>query len=338
MAGKPRGASTITQQLVRARLLPAWAFEGTTYERKLREIIQSIRLTDAYPGEAGKKQIITAYLNQNFYGNGSYGVQAAAKGYFNKPMKDLTLAQFALLAAIPQSPTKFDLMNNVEEVCLDKKVVAPEDCVKVKLLVPDTTEVAVRRDYILDLMKTRSTLTGDKYTTADYDAAKAEEIVLTPPPTTNWKAAHFVWQVRETLSAIVCPDTPTDCPRVDTGGYRVTTTLDWKMQQKVEKWVFAAARAPNCQEPTNGPAQPQDPDRRVGLDPGPARPSHQERGRRRHRLSDRRSPRVRRQRELQRPRATRSSSRSSTCCPTAFASRGRPSSPSTTSSASMTAR
>ena len=120
ISGRPRGASTITQQLVRARLLPPEAFEGTTYERKLREIIQSIRLTDAYPGEEGKKEIITAYLNQNFYGNSSYGVQAAAKGYFGKPLAQLSLAQFALLAAIPQSPTKFDLMKNAEEICLDQ--------------------------------------------------------------------------------------------------------------------------------------------------------------------------------------------------------------------------
>jgi membrane peptidoglycan carboxypeptidase len=242
IAGKPRGASTITQQLVRARLLPASAFEGTTYERKLREIIQSIRLTEEYPGKEGKETIITAYLNQNFYGNSSYGVQSAAKGYFNKAMKDLTLAQFAILAAIPQSPSKFDLMNNVQEVCLEGSA---DDCQKVQLVVPDTSEVVVRRDYILDLMKTRSPLTGEKYTAADYDRAKTEPVILTPPPTTNWKAAHFVWQVREALSRIVCPDTPTNCPRVDTGGYRVTTTLDWKMQQKVEKWVFAAARAPN---------------------------------------------------------------------------------------------
>jgi len=249
IAGNPRGASTITQQLVRARLLPAWAFEGSTYERKLREIIQSIRLTEEYPGREGKKTIITAYLNQNFYGNSSYGVQAAAKGYFNKAMKDLTLAQFAILAAIPQSPSKFDLMNNAQEICLDKVVAEGEECSKVKLIVPETTEVAIRRDYILDLMKTRSPLTGEKYSTADYDAAKAEPIELTPPANTNWKAAHFVWQVREALSKIVCPDTPTDCPRVDTGGYRVTTTLDWKMQQKVEKWVFAAARIPNAKSP-----------------------------------------------------------------------------------------
>ncbi|MBA2700122.1 MAG: transglycosylase domain-containing protein, partial [Chloroflexi bacterium] len=119
ISGRPRGASTITQQLVRARLLPSEAFEGSTYERKVREIIQSIRLTEAYPGDAGKQQIITAYLNQNFYGNGTYGVRAAARGYFGKELNQLSLAQYALLAAIPQSPTKFDLVKRAEEVCVD---------------------------------------------------------------------------------------------------------------------------------------------------------------------------------------------------------------------------
>jgi membrane peptidoglycan carboxypeptidase len=56
VSGKPRGASTITQQLVRARLLPPEAYVGTTYERKAREIIQSIRLTQAFPSEAGGKR------------------------------------------------------------------------------------------------------------------------------------------------------------------------------------------------------------------------------------------------------------------------------------------
>jgi membrane peptidoglycan carboxypeptidase len=120
LAGRPRGASTITQQLVRARLLPPEAFADSTYERKIREIIQSIRLTDAYPGDKGKQDIITAYLNQNFYGNQTYGVKAAAKGYFGKQLDELSLAQSAILAAIPQSPTRFDLMRNAEEVCLDE--------------------------------------------------------------------------------------------------------------------------------------------------------------------------------------------------------------------------
>ena len=64
---------------MRARLLPREAFADTTYERKVREIIQSIRLTEAYPGDKGKQEIITAYLNNNFYGNSTYGVKAAAK-------------------------------------------------------------------------------------------------------------------------------------------------------------------------------------------------------------------------------------------------------------------
>ena len=56
--GNDRGGSTITQQLVRARLLPADAFDGRDYERKVKEIIQSVRLTQAYPGEAGKQLIM----------------------------------------------------------------------------------------------------------------------------------------------------------------------------------------------------------------------------------------------------------------------------------------
>jgi membrane peptidoglycan carboxypeptidase len=248
LSGRPRGASTITQQLVRARLLPASAFEGSTYERKIREIIQSIRLTQAYPGEPGKEQIITAYLNQNFYGNNSYGVKAAAKGYFGKPLAELSLAQVAILAAIPQSPTKFDLMKNADDVC-KTEVADGEECEDFDLIVPATSEIVIRRNHVLDLMKTNSTLTGSEYTVADYDLAKTEPVVLNPQVSANWKAPHFVWQVREQLAEILCPDKPNDCDQVDIGGYKVVTSLDYKMQQIAEKYVYAAARAPNAKDP-----------------------------------------------------------------------------------------
>jgi len=101
LRGRARGASTITQQLVRARLLPAEVLAGDKYTRKAKEIIQSIRLTQAYPGLTGKQAIMEKYLNQNFYGNRSYGVAAAARSYWGKDLKDLTLAQMALLAGIP---------------------------------------------------------------------------------------------------------------------------------------------------------------------------------------------------------------------------------------------
>jgi membrane peptidoglycan carboxypeptidase len=243
--GRPRGGSTITQQLVRARLLPPSAFEGSREERKIREIIQSLRLTQAYPGDAGKQQIITAYLNQNFYGNQSYGVKAAAKTYFGKELKDLTLAEDAILAAIPQSPTKFDLTKNAEQVC-DEVVADPADCTKFKLVVPAESEVVVRRNYILDRMKTESPLSGKRHTLAEYEAAKVEPVVLAPPISNQWKAPQFVWQVRNQLANILCPGESADaCQKIDTGGYHVTTTVNLTMQATTEKWVYAASRAPN---------------------------------------------------------------------------------------------
>ena len=246
ISGRPRGASTITQQLVRKRLLPDWALAGTTYDRKFREIIQSVRLTEEFPGDEGKQAIITAYLNNNFYGNNTYGIKAAALGYFGKQLDELTLAQHAVIAAIPQSPTKFDLMANAEQICLDEEVKEDEDCATFELVVPADSEIGVRRDYILDLMKTNSPKSGALYTNRDYDLAKRERIVLTPQASASWRAAHFIWQVRRELGATLCPDTPDDCGLIDVGGYRVISTLDWKMQQKTEKWVYTAARAPNA--------------------------------------------------------------------------------------------
>ncbi len=248
LSGRPRGASTITQQLVRARLLEPEHFEGSVYDRKIYEIIQSIRLTQAFPGEDGKKRIIEAYLNQNFYGNQSYGVQAASIGYFNTDLADLTLAQYAILAAIPQSPTEFDLMRNsvVEcQVVVDDE--AGQECPadQARRIVPATSEIVERRNHVLELMKSRSVLSGDRHTAAEYDAAMREAVILTPPATPAWKAPHFVWQVRKQLGALLCgPEAAESCEAVDTGGYRIITTLDWEKQQIVEKWLYAAARAP----------------------------------------------------------------------------------------------
>ncbi len=253
--GNDRGASTITQQLVRARLLPESAFAEGVYIRKAKEIIQSIRLTEAYPGTAGKQAIMENYLNQNFYGNRSYGVAAAAKSYWRKDLKDLSLAQMALLAAIPQSPTRFDLVKNaMAETYTDAK-----GNEQTHLVVPPTSEVVQRRNFILDLMKTRSVLTSHPftfdgqqypaYTEADFEAAKTEPVILASQAADTWRAPQFVWQARNELGQILCGD-PTQCQKIDTGGYKIITTLDYDMQRKVEKWVYAAAVIPQAKSPT----------------------------------------------------------------------------------------
>ena len=73
------------------------------------ELIQSCRLTQAFPGEAGKEKIITAYLNDIYYGHEAYGVAAAAKIYFGvTDLSQLTPAQAALLAGLPKAPSVYD--------------------------------------------------------------------------------------------------------------------------------------------------------------------------------------------------------------------------------------
>jgi membrane peptidoglycan carboxypeptidase len=240
LRGDVRGASTITQQLVRQRLLdPALVQDpNRQVERKIKEIIQSVRLTQAYPGDVGKQQIITTYLNQNYYGSQLYGIKAAARGYFGvSDLHKLTLAQAAILAAIPKSPSAYDLRRNA--VTLDDGTI----------VVPANAEVVQRRNFILELMKTRSVLTAAEYTPADYDAAKEEPVVLVPEVSARWIAPHFVWQVRDELTQILCGDATESCTALETGGYKIITTIDVDMQKVAEKWVAASAIVPKAKDP-----------------------------------------------------------------------------------------
>jgi peptidoglycan glycosyltransferase len=242
--GSSRGASTITQQLVRQRLLdPALVQDPERKtERKIKEILQSIRVTQAYPGLEGKQRIITAYLNQNFYGNNDYGVLAAAKDYFGvTDLNDLSLAQAAVLAAIPQSPTEYDLVHSA---------VAQDDGT---LVVPASTTIAVRRNLVLDLMAADRTPISDAahktYTAADYAAAKASLIVLAPRPLEILKAPHFVWAVRKELTSLLCDPGAQTCPTLERGGLKIISTLDWGLQQIGERWVKAAILVPHASDP-----------------------------------------------------------------------------------------
>ena len=240
LRGDVRGASTITQQLVRQRLLdPALVQDsGRQVERKIKEIIQSVRLTQAYPGDAGKQQIITTYLNQNYYGSQLYGIKAAAKGYFGiDDLDKLTLSQAAILAAIPKSPSAYDLRRNA--VTLDDGTI----------VVPANTEIVQRRNYVLELMKTRSVLTVGEFTPDDYDKAKEDAVVLVPEATPRWIAPHFVWQVRDELTSILCGQSADSCTALETGGYKIVTTLDVDMQKIAEKWVAASALVPKAKDP-----------------------------------------------------------------------------------------
>jgi peptidoglycan glycosyltransferase len=231
--GDRGGGSTITQQFVRARLLPQDVLDGDVYIRKAKEIIQSSRLTAAFPGEAGKARIITAYLNQIYYGHNAYGIAAAAQVYFGiTDLNQLTPAQAALLAGLPQSPTDYDLFK-----------VAQTDAFG-RLVVPVTAgpgqqlpTIVGRRNFILHSLADGNgrwtTLTPEQL-----DQALNEPIVLAQEAPTLWRAPHFIWHMKPELDALLAS---MGRAPADSGGYTIITSLDMKAQNLAERYITAAA-------------------------------------------------------------------------------------------------
>lgn len=190
---RPIGASTITQQVAKNMLVGA----DRTMTRKVREAILAFRIEGAMP----KQRILEIYLNEIFLGQQAYGVAAAAQGYFNKSLDELTLAETAFLAALPKAP------NNLNPVRFPEAARA-------------------RRDYVIGRMA------EDGYVTqAEAAAARAEPIVPRPTrrPDILQVGQHFAEDVRRELLARFGADQTT------MGGLVVRTSLDPALQAETER-------------------------------------------------------------------------------------------------------
>ena len=200
------GASTITQQFVRNTILADEATESTL-KRKVREAYIAIKLEESY----SKDEILQMYLNTINYGQGAYGIQAAAQRYYNKDAKDLTIAQAATLIGIPQSPTYNNPIDN------------PENCKN-------------RRNLVLDRMLSNGVITQE-----EHDAAQAEDLNLNVSEVSTgdgmYKYKYFTSYVRETL----LKDYSTD--EVFKGGMTVVTTLDPAIQEAAESAADAKMKS-----------------------------------------------------------------------------------------------
>ncbi len=205
-AGGQEGASTITQQLVRNTILSDEQFE-ISLKRKVREAYLAIELEKRYT----KDQILNMYLNTIYYGNNSYGIEAAANTYFSKSAKDLTLSEAALLVGIPNSPSLYDPINN------------PDASVK-------------RRNLVLLRMKNAGALSQE-----DYDAACAAplELNITPAPTLNNTGLFPYWT--NYIKNIISEDFSEDL--IMKGGLQIYTTLDSDGQAAAEKAVKERIKA-----------------------------------------------------------------------------------------------
>lgn len=190
---RPRGASTITQQVVRHIAFDYEERTSVSYTRKAKEIVLAWIMTRDY----SKDEILEIYLNEIYYGNLAYGVEAAAQTYFKKPAKELTTAEATLMAGIPQSPIDLDPLTYFEA--------AKE-----------------RQWLILNLMVEEGFL----------QQSEIETIYQTPltfaEQTVSLEAPHFATYVRQQLEEQFGADV------VANGGLKVTTSLDLRYQRLAE--------------------------------------------------------------------------------------------------------
>jgi penicillin-binding protein 1A len=198
-----QGGSTLTQQLARQIYLDP----RKTMSRKMKETMLALQIERNWP----KKQILETYLNQVYFGSRAYGVQAAAQTYFAKGVADLKLAECALLAGLPQRPSKLNPYDYPEQAKARRNIV-------------------LRRMAELGMIKD-----------SEAQAAMKQSLRLAfrrPPPGTGFKRApYFCNAVMEQLREKYGDDL------LHKGGFKVYTTLNLKMQEAAERALIEGINA-----------------------------------------------------------------------------------------------
>ncbi len=196
--GYAQGGSTITQQVVKNSLLT----QDKKISRKLKEWVLALKIEKVL----SKEQILSIYLNETSYGGTVYGVEQASQTFFGKKASEVTLAESAYLAAIPQATTFFSPYGK------------------------NLQKLEERKNLVL-----RRMVENGFITTEEENRALQEKVVFKPQENFGIKAPHFSLFVKSILEQKYGKD------MVENGGLKVTTTLDNNLQQKAEELVKAKA-------------------------------------------------------------------------------------------------
>ncbi len=205
--GRVQGGSTITQQFIKNAIFT----NEKLYTRKIKEIILAYQIERKF----SKDEILKLYLNEIPYGSNAYGAEAAAQTFFGKPVKDISLAESAVLAALNKGTTYYSPYGN------------------------HLDELIGRQHYILDAMAQEEYITQ-----AEADAAKTAKLEFKERRETI-EAPHFIFYVRELLAEKYGERT------VEQGGLKIVTTLDVEKQRLAEEAVAAQTKANEAYRASN---------------------------------------------------------------------------------------
>ena len=197
--GKVQGGSTITQQLIKNTLLTS----EKSVTRKIKEWILAVKLERIMD----KEDILALYLNEAPYGGNIYGIEEASKAFFNKKPLDLTLAQSAYMAAIPNGPTYYSPYRKNKDKLDERKNLVLKRMLDLKFIDEET-----------------------------YNKAKEEVVVFMPERPMNIAAPHFVFFIKDYL------ENRYGINALEGGGLSVTTTLDYNLQKKAEEIALEKAK------------------------------------------------------------------------------------------------
>lgn len=195
-----QGGSTITQQVIKNSVLQ----REKRLSRKVKEAILSVKIERVL----SKDEILSIYLNESPYGGTIYGVEEASQSFFGKSASDVSLAEAAYLAALPQAPTYLSPYGN------------------------NRADLDSRKNNVLDRM-----LVNELITAEEYNNAKDVEVEFLPQAITGIRAPHFVMYVREQLVEQFGEEALAE------RGFKVITTLDYELQEKAEEIVRVRGEA-----------------------------------------------------------------------------------------------
>lgn len=210
-----RGGSTITQQLIKNTFLSS----EKTAIRKVKEFILSLQAERTF----SKNEILAMYLNTIPYGNNAYGIEMASRIYFDKPASQLSLVEAAILASLPQAPSRYNPYSNGKDVLMGS-------------FDEEGNYIPGRKDVVLSRMKELGYITESEQKQALAEAAQ----IKFKRYRENIKHPHLVLYVKELLENKFGKEA------VETGGLHVYTTIDPKLQEKAEQII--AERLPTYPE------------------------------------------------------------------------------------------
>lgn len=234
-----QGGSTLTQQLIKLELLTL----DQTYKRKILEILIAAKLEKKFD----KEKILEFYLNNINYSNGAYGIGSASRYYFNKPAQDLTLSESAFLAAIPNNPSKYNPVRNIDNTLARRNLIL-EKMKEYKMITDEEYFEAISQKITLDIQKRK---TEPESYEISYALSSATKLIM------EKQGFEFKYWFKNSKERAAYLESYNEkflelSQKIRNGGYEIHTTIDMNKQKMLQDSINQGLAGYKTKNPNTG--------------------------------------------------------------------------------------